>query len=305
MLCNPNGTDLCDFIGALEPTLIFVLLHIMYIPIILIILISIFGKENEDDTTWFVLNNAIINLIVCIVSEFINLIPIGSFTKIFYDISGASVELSMCSIFPLAFTRFLYLYFRDFYERFLKKKILVLCILGYDLFLIIILSFVIHFQIYLALFTVFIISLAGTFIFSFLIFLKIRQMMKLVGHNSQHNTLNNLRRAAFVCLIQASLASFYFAMNFYIFFYEFLYSDIERLPYGFLYSLYIIFFILKYDIYHLVAIIDTFIILFMLTSYRNGFKKIYIFMKNFLENKRKKSNITILVSSNKNIRAYK
>jgi hypothetical protein len=198
MMCIGNYSDFCDAIIAIYPTLTSVLLHIMHIPVIILILLTLIGKENED-AKWFVFHTAILNLIVGIIWELIKLYP--EFTEnqfIFYILMGHAQHLSFISIFPLAFTRFFYLYFQDLYEKLFTRKTLGIWIIGYDLLFILL----VNFGIYGMILIIFSIILIGTFVFTFLIYLKLHQMMKIVGNNSFLNTLSDLRRAAFVCIFQ-------------------------------------------------------------------------------------------------------
>lgn len=294
MRCIENYSDFCDAIADIYPTLTSVLLHIMHIPVIILILLTLIGKENED-AKWFVLHTAILNLIVGIIWELIKLYPEFTENEFVCDIlMGYAQHLSFISIFPLAFTRFFYLYFQDSYEKLFTRKTLGIWIIGYDLLFVLLTHFGIDSMIPI----IFSIILIGTFIFTFLIYLKLHQMMKIVGNNSFLNTLSDLRRAAFICIFQSCNITLLLTTVFYSYTYLLFanYSDLYYNKGHILYILYQLSPLLSGPLYQLFVIVDTCIVLIALRSYRNAIKRFFRLIYNLFKRLfiRKKTTVQVI-----------
>lgn len=291
-MCIENYSDFCDAIFDIYPTLTSVLLHIMHIPVTILILLTLIGKENED-AKWFVFHTAILNLIVGIMWELLYSELIEN--QFVVDIlMGYAQHLSFISIFPLAFTRFFYLYFQDLYEKLFTRKTLGIWIIGYDLLFILLVNFGIDSMILIILSTI----LIGTFIFTFLIYLKLHQMMKIVGNNSFLNTLSDLRRAAFICIFQSCNITLLLTTVFYSHTYS-LYANYSDLYYNQGHILYILYqssALLSGPLYQLFVIVDTCIVLIALRSYRNAIKRFFRLIYNLFKRLfiRKKTSVQVI-----------
>lgn len=125
MLCIPfkNASDICDAIVNIEPTLHSNLLHLIHIPVIILIILTLFGKNNED-VKWFVFHTAILNLTLGISYELSDFISNMNIQIYFIYGMSISMDLAMNSVLPLTFTRFFYLYFQTQYEKLFIKKTL-------------------------------------------------------------------------------------------------------------------------------------------------------------------------------------
>src|SRR3569623_468989 len=66
--------NFCNVIQDINKLVTQYLLHIMHIPVIILIVITIFGKEAED-AKWFVFHTAILNFILGIVWELTYFVP--------------------------------------------------------------------------------------------------------------------------------------------------------------------------------------------------------------------------------------
>ena len=55
--------NFCDVISEINYVMTKILLHIMHVPVITLIIITLFGKENED-AKWFVFHTAVLNFIL-------------------------------------------------------------------------------------------------------------------------------------------------------------------------------------------------------------------------------------------------
>jgi hypothetical protein len=227
MPCIPiadSTFDICDFLQNIKPTFTLVLLQTIFIPVILIIVITLVNKDQED-IQWFIFNTSVLNLILGISWEILIFYP-GNipFNQTVYQIFK---DLAQFSIFPLAFTRVLFLYLPQLYEKIFSKKRLFLFIIGYDAIMMVI--FYMYFELgYLSVYVCLVVLLLiGTFTCSFLVLLKIRQMIKLVEHNTKLDILYDLRKAAIVCICQAGFYSIYMALVFYYRLYLLFMGDID------------------------------------------------------------------------------
>jgi hypothetical protein len=215
--------DICDFLQNIDTTLILVLSQIIFIPIFTIIVITLIDQDRED-AKWFIFNTAVLNLIFTISEDVLNFFP-----KFYYNyvilINNIFCDLAQYSMLLLAVTRVLVLYSERNYQRFFSRKILFCWIVGYDLVLLGIIYFYYtnwtNVGLTLHVVTVFS-ALLGTLSCSCLVLLKIRQMISLVKHNSELTVLYDLRRAAIVCILQASIYVIYIIVALYYHFYNLL-----------------------------------------------------------------------------------
>jgi hypothetical protein len=228
--------NFCTFIHDISQTLTKFSLHIMYIPVVTLILITLFGKEKNEDAKWFVFHTAILNLFLGIAMEITYLYPDYMKIRTIQIIQHWNLGLAVESIFPLAFTRFFCLYFTDIYEKMFTKKTILLWLLAYDVAMLMhyVFATVIKFATVNNAYICLGISsalLIGTIIFSTLVVLKIRGMMKLVS-NSKLSTYSDLRKAAFICLFQACVNSVYMISSIYMHIYADFFMDTSMNSYG-------------------------------------------------------------------------
>jgi hypothetical protein len=208
MACS--GTDIslydaCDSISQIVLTSEPILLHILHVPLIVFILITLFGKEKEDSVKWFVCHTATINLCLGITWELLFFLP--------YDKSRSNSitllmnifwNLSMNSIFPLAMSRLMCVYLEVYYKKICTKKSIFLGLLTYDFCISVLVWWNYRGQ-GLALILIGLFILLGTFLCTFLVLRKFYKMIQLIGDDS--STLNDVKRAAFVCIFQAVFVS--------------------------------------------------------------------------------------------------
>lgn len=200
--------NFCNAIQDINKLVTQYLLHIMHIPVIILIVITIFGKEAED-AKWFVFHTAILNFILGVVWELTYFVPTCMKNNLIRSIMFYCLNLATNSIFPLAFTRFLYLYFSHFYEKIFTKKTLIPWIFFYDVVVLgVYLAEILIFQTMFICLAMSVIMTFGTVTCSSLVFIKIRKMMNMVK-DSKHGIKGDLRRAAIVCLTQGCIISLY------------------------------------------------------------------------------------------------
>lgn len=180
-----------------------------------------------------------------------------------------TTNLSIVSTFPLAITRFLFLYYQNFYTKRFNNYKIALWLVFYDILMCLLHYFLIVLRPsspYPNLVTVIFFVVTTTF-FSSLVVRKIRRMMSLVENSLNKTTLSNLRRAAFVCMFQMLLLSFHLA--------AFLFTQIfdivlkfDKNAYNKLVFVYM-FIINSYTfVYTLILIVDNLVVLALLKSYR-------------------------------------
>uniref|UniRef100_A0A914DWC8 G-protein coupled receptors family 1 profile domain-containing protein n=1 Tax=Acrobeloides nanus TaxID=290746 RepID=A0A914DWC8_9BILA len=281
----------CTVITEINDILTKILLHIMHIPVIILIVITLFGKEKED-AKWFVFHTALLNFILGIIWE-ISLIN-TDFEKnpTIIMVMICSIDIAVNSLFPLAFTRFFYLYFPHLYDKIFTKKTLLPWTLAYDATIVGLYSLGVFTSEYICCVVNFGV-IFGTILCVSLVILKIRNMMKMV-EGSKLNTLSDLRKAALLCIFQASVLSLHASTLLYTQFYTgFVHPVLEELQHGSPLdqnplpptlsnippsrTMLFTFLILdnwRYTLYQLYVIIDTFMTLFVLRSYRHTLKHV-------------------------------
>lgn len=274
---NRNITfDICDFLSSIRADLILILLQIMFVPVLTSIILTLLNK-NHDDVKWFILNTSILNLIVGIAWELD--IFIQEFSMIILLTQNIGKEIAQYSIFLLAFSRVFILHNPDLYKKVFSKTTRFLFILGYDVILTV-LSYLCYtkewsWKIIICLNAF---MLVGTFGCSISILIQIRSMLKLFEHNSQLNTFKDLRRAAFVCLCQVCTYAIYTFFFIYLRLYNagilpISYFDDNK--YAFLHVLLSIIADILEPIYLLFMILDSFIPMILLRSYRKTIRKVW------------------------------
>jgi hypothetical protein len=278
MPCVPGNEtyyDFCDFLETINTKSTPYLVHISFAPSLIIIILTLIDRYHED-AKWFTFNTSIINIIMSIAWELKrNPRMLGSFASKNNLIWSIGKDLSQYSIFPLAFTRVFVLYYPDFYLKIFNKKTLFVFIIACDAILGY-LSYLCNggdiswnFILYTGL-EVF--MLIATFGCSTLVLLKIRKMIKLVGHNSNFTTFDDLRRAAFVCIFQACFYAIYTLLLCYMRLYVF--GIIVQAKSDFLIALLSILTELQNLLFLLFVILDALIPMILLRSYRNTIRKV-------------------------------
>src|SRR3569623_685048 len=91
--------DICDFLQNMEPTFTLILLQTIFIPVILIIVITLVNKDQED-IQWFIFNTSVLYLILGVSWDILIFYPENIlFNHTVYQIFK---DLAQFSIFPLA-----------------------------------------------------------------------------------------------------------------------------------------------------------------------------------------------------------
>lgn len=273
ILVKPYHHELCVNSEYIGNVISFVILQVMHIPVFLLIVITLFGKENED-SKWFVFHTAVLNLILGVIWEIWYIYLDSENSAMLTTMVNFALNLAVNSIFPLAFTRFLCLYFEDYYKKIFKRKLLFPIFLAYDLFMLTLFYIDSLEDDNMIMLIIDLLLLIGNLLCSTCVFLKIRSMMKLVDSSSQFSTLNDLKRAAFVVTFQSCLVSIHLATTFFVSLFQISLRFDENL-FNSLFELYIISAQAQFPLYQIIVIFDTFVILFVLRSYRTAMMKIY------------------------------
>lgn len=266
--------NLCNKMVEIENSSSLYLLHFMLIFEVVLIFLTLISRTREE-AKWFIFHIAMLNLILAVIWEVIYFFPEFSESPILLKPLFFLVFLSKNSIFPLAFTRLLFLYRRKLYKKMFTVKKLAMWLLGYDCFML--------FLFYLgspenrgAFFTVILnlFLLFSTILCSIFIFIKVNKMMKFVEISLQLCTYNDLRRATFICLFQTFLNSIHMVSNLYTYLFV---SRLKNDQYLFdkLYVSYIILASLNFPIFQLFMILDSLMSMFVLRSYRQILGNIY------------------------------
>jgi hypothetical protein len=128
--------NLCNKIVNIEITSSRYLLHLMLIPELVIIFLTLISKTREE-AKWFIFHITMINLILSLIWEVIYICPDFRESPLLLKPLFFLVFLSENWIFPLAFTRLLFLYKKDMYKKLFTIKRIVFWLLGYDFFMLI------------------------------------------------------------------------------------------------------------------------------------------------------------------------
>lgn len=279
MLCanhsyNASSTqprDLCDLVFEFRSTTLFALWQAMLFPILILMAITFLRRKDKNDAKWFVFHIAILNLIVIILWELVYIFPHINMSPVMWFLLSLSEDLAQNSIFPLAITRFLIMYFQGFYNKFFTKKTLLFWMLLYDFVLSSLFS-IYYFSASKTLFMliIYLIILLGSFLCTILVFIKINNMRKLAKSSSDF-PLSDINRAAFICIFQATinlllLSSVFFTRIYSLFFWPQGISDEGNISY----SIYMILYISNLTLYQFSVILYTVTTLLILKSYRNS-----------------------------------
>lgn len=295
-----HSNQSCQNMESLDNILAPYLLSIMCVTLLVLIIISFFGKDN-DDSKFFVLNTAVINFILGVIWQ-CSLMK-EDLQNDLTTVVSIGTNIAVASIFPLALTRFMVLYLPFYYERFFTKKTLVFWILGYDLFMLgyfLLESYVsIHYMTISICLIIFIFNL----IFAIMVFMKIHAMMKMVEHDSNLDSYINLRRASIVCIFQTSSVS----LNLITIFYSHLFltvllptmEDMDTLKT--LMDVYLVISVLKDPMYQVLVFLDTLVTLFVLRSYRNTMKRVWMYVAGVIWRKKHGNRVTITVKQCSNV----
>lgn len=284
--------DICAIILAIEIPASYYLEHLLFIPVVILIIVTIVIKDN-DDVKWFLFNTAVINLVYGISCEFmiIRLYIFDDFLNMF-RVYGR--DLAMNSVFLLGFTRFFIMYFEEKYERLVTKKILFIFILGYDFFLIS-MFYLIPFYETKKLFILIIdfLILLGTLFCIFLVVIKLYRLKSLIGSTVQSNLASNIRRAMYICILQACFISYHLLSSLFLELCQ-IYFTYRGVIYENLYPLYISIQVLQTPNYQLFVIIDTCVSLIIIRSYKNVLKRWFL---SLMPNLRcfKKNHVNVIV----------
>ena len=97
---------MCTIFYNLDEFFLKSILHLMHIPVLILILITLIGKDSED-SKWFVFHTAVLNLILGIIWEVSYFLPYYGPGETMDIILVFSLNLSVNSIFPLDLTKYL------------------------------------------------------------------------------------------------------------------------------------------------------------------------------------------------------
>lgn len=213
------------------------------------------------------------------------------------------ITLSKTSVFPLAFTRFFYLYYESKYDKFFSKKKLFLWLVLYDFIMIggisidLLRNAPIDFPYSTSI--IYTLTLVKSIVCSTLIFLKLRKMTKLLISNTKLEILKDLRRATYIVVFQSA----YILLQLMMILYSNIYVHIELTSnnyyttYTFRKILYAVVTMALNSSYFIFVIVDTLITLFILESFKRDLKRIIwkVLMSLFMEPKKKSAKVSTLV----------
>lgn len=270
---------ICDIFDLIGFPIIYTMSHIIHIPSIILILTTIFGS-NKKDIKWFLFHTSIINLVVGILWELLIMYPVLISNSLFFNILVAfSVNLSEISIFPLAFTRFFYLYYEDLCPKVLTKKFLFLWLGIYDG-----LFFSLYYFNYVKNgHTIIIVMInmsitIGTLTCAIFVYFKIHKMIKIANNcKSRLDVLKDLHQAAFICSYQATTISIVLMTILYVEWYELYGRSIDVMGET-LYIIYALCILLHGPLYQFFVIVDTIMTLVLLKAYRKEIKRFITFI---------------------------
>lgn len=269
---NSNSSNLLLFFEKFCTTFRFALYpgfcHLVILLSAILIIVSVFGKISED-YKWFVLHSAIFNFVDTIFTEFNGTVKIVNFVVPYLDGLAAS------SILPRSFSRFLVFYLPNYYKKLFHKQIL-LWLLGYDLYIIVVLALTNFFKQFYILAIMQFLFMCITITLSLLLILKIKKSIELLKENSTRtNTLKELRRAAVGCFVQAFMFLIYMLAIIYSNVFQKRHSKGYFVEENLMLFVFLITYSLGGTLYELVVIVDSSLTLFFLKSYRNVVFKIF------------------------------
>ncbi|KAI1698977.1 hypothetical protein DdX_17588 [Ditylenchus destructor] len=252
------------------------LLHLLFVPAIIIILLTLLDKHNED-AKWFMFNTALINIVTGIAWE-MKRMPrsFGQWNSYINMVWFIGRDLSQYSIFLLAITRVFVLYWPNVYKIAFARKFFFFWIIASDALL----AGLSHFshksgqdmyELYTA---IEVFMLLGTFGCSLFVLLRIHKMKKFAQNSTQSDTFNNLRRASFVCLFQSFFYTIYTMLLIYMRLYDMKIITREPSSPVVLRILLAVLSELQNPMFLLFTILDTLIPMFLLRSYRRTIKRL-------------------------------
>jgi hypothetical protein len=272
--------DICDYAYVFRVSTIFSLWQVMLVVLLFVIFVTILRRKDRDDTKWFIFHIAILNLLVVIQWDLGYIFPDIPKVPFLSFLNSVNSNLAEFSIFPLAFSRFLILYYRKFYDKFFSGKKLVFFMLAYDLIFCSI--YAAYYYLYMYKFLNYLRLLmyasptVGTFLCSFVVIIKIHKMKRLAKSSTELPILHDLNRAAFVCLFQGAVNFVLLSIVLFIVAYKMWPITDGHVAGNPWYALFVMTYSnLNLTLYQFSVILDTVCTLFMLKSYRIGMKKIF------------------------------
>ncbi|KAI1699221.1 hypothetical protein DdX_17466 [Ditylenchus destructor] len=273
-----SALDFCDLVELVNTTSTPYLLHSLFVPALIIVLLTLMDRCRED-AKWFMFNTAVINIATGIAWE-MKRIPIsfGAFNSYINFTWYIGRDLSQYSVFLLAASRIFCLYWEDLYKKLFAGKRLFVWIIACDALLAALSHWTHGFGttlggLYMGME---IFMLLGTFGCSLLVLLKIRNLAVLVGLNTQTQRINDLRTAAFICIFQAFFYAIYTILLIYMRLYDMQIIITEPSSPVILRILLRVFSELQNPMFLLFTILDTLIPMILLKSYRKTISKLFL-----------------------------
>lgn len=269
--------DICDFLDLVCQIVGPILQWTMMMLVLVLIFMSLLLKE-KDHMKWYIFHVAAAQLVYSIVNLIYNTNNLGNDNEWISLGLAISMHISYNSTFPLALSRVLFIYYEKRYERVFRRRWIIFAfLLVFDLFKTGVVCIDLYFpkELYNLFSYVFdILFNILTLTFSILTFVKIKSLINLVS-NTMLNTIQDLRKAAIICLFQACFISIY--LLFYVFaVVPWIFIELE--PTNVLQAYIIVDVDLLGLFYFLYGILDTIVTLFVLKTYRkvlrNGWKTI-------------------------------
>ncbi|KAI1692383.1 hypothetical protein DdX_21286 [Ditylenchus destructor] len=124
--------DFCDFVETVNTVSTPYLLHLLFLPALIIMFLTVIDRCSED-AKWFMFNTAVINVVTGITWE-MKRIPrsFGKWNSTISLVCSIGKDVSQSSIFLLAVTRVFFLYCPAVYKKAFARKRLFLWILASD-----------------------------------------------------------------------------------------------------------------------------------------------------------------------------
>lgn len=286
--------EFCEIMAHTKNVIYFPINHILFILYSTLLVISL-SIEIKEDFKWLIFNATLINFIFSCYNEIYIF-----FLSDQYELTDTTYipnwifhsyinDLSYLSGFPLALNRFVYSYFFKYYSKFSNTKNLISFILIFDV-IILGFNFLNQFTIIFIIYVIFIILVQTiSIIFFFLISHKFRQDAIRLKNISK--TFHDVKRASIYCLIQAILSFILLSISIFLSVVDTYYTISQsNHPICFFMNLYIFLASMIEVFYSIALIIECFLTIFLLNTYR---MVIWKFFHNLRKKLYKKENVTV------------
>lgn len=273
---NRNYADTenyCKFIRYISPILDNIFHHFVMIPLSFVIIISIFNKQH-DTYRWIIFHQGVMNILMWILYD-VYLYGDSKNTIVFILVFILRFvnQCGFASVAVLAINRFICLYFQDFARRFFTPLKIFFFLIFYDGLVCTYIYFNVYvftdyYTIMCLIFSSFFMLLP--FVLSIFIFFKVRTMVLLAKKAAEKKVLHDINRAAIICFVHPLVNIVYYVLIFSGLFISLQMNATKDVAQFSIFTLdvYVTFNFFQADLYMMVGIVDSMMILFLLRSYR-------------------------------------